>query len=116
MMDEIREAGVAALTGAGVGGIGGVARLIVLGVSGGLLQWVSSLAASGFMGALVYMVLLDNHPASGVFASPSVRLASAAIAAFVAKDLFAGLRNLSAEFAKDPIGLVRSIWQGLRGK
>lgn len=115
MTEEIQQLVQTAIIGAGLGGGGGIARAIIFG-AGGLGVLTSIIVSGGVLGCLVFLVLQGDHPTLGIIASPAARISVTVIAAFFALELFRGARVLANQFSTDPIGLVRSIWQGLRGK
>jgi len=115
MMEDLHQLGLTAMIGAGLGGAGGIARAIIFG-AGGLAFFFSIMCSAILLGAMVYMVLQGDHPTLGILASPAARICVTVIACFFAIELFKGFRVLANQFSTDPIGLVKSIWQGLRGK
>jgi len=115
MTDEVQALVQAAMVGCGLGGAGGVARLVIFG-AGGLGILVSILASGAVLGSMIFTVLQGDHPTLGVIASPAARASVTVIAAFFAIEIFKGLRVLANQFSTDPIGLIKSIWSGIRGK
>ncbi len=115
MQDEVKAAAEVAGAGAGIGGVSGLVRMIVLGQPGGLPAYVSILVASVFVGMLSGLVAssvsLDGGPLS-----EKMQWALIIVAGVIAKDLLTGLRTIGSEFATDPLALFLRIIKALRGK
>ena len=115
MTDDLQQLAQTALLGSGLGTAGGIARAIIFG-AGGLAIMCSLLAASILVGSIIYLLLYGDHPTLNVVSSPAAKISVTVVASFFGIEVFKGLRVLANQFSSDPIGLLKSIWNGIRGK
>ena len=95
--------------GAAIGLAVGILRGLIEQKYGGLWAWVGGLAAAVLVGVLVSLGLSDADM------SPTMKVAIACAAAFVADDVLRGLRALASMVGADPLGAARRILAALRG-
>lgn len=115
MSDELQQVATQAGTGGAIGGVAGIARMMIFGQPGGVAAWISSTVAGVVVGVGSWLVLLDTkawdfNPPEGV------KITACIVFAMFAKDLLMGLASLGSGFAQNPIGLVKSVWDAIRGK
>lgn len=115
MSDDLQQIATQAGTGGAIGGVSGLARMIIFGQPGGAAAWLSSTVAGVVVGVGSWLVLLDTK--SWEYDPPGgVKIAACIVFAMFAKDLLMGLSSLGSGFAQNPIGLVKSLWDAIRGK
>jgi hypothetical protein len=108
--EELKAAVETVATGAGVGTVGGVARMIFFGQEGSFLAHLSVTGMAAFIGILAGLL------ASSFAVSEKVQWAIILMAGFTARDLLTGLRAMGAEFAADPLALVMRVWRAIKGQ
>jgi len=115
MSDDLQQIVTQAGTGGTIGGAAGLARMIIFGQPGGIAAWISSTVAGIVVGVVSWLVMLDTH--TWDFNPPmGVKVTAAIVFAMFAKDILMGLSSLGSGFAQNPIGLVKSVWDAIRGK
>jgi hypothetical protein len=112
--DELKTAAEVAGTGAGIGGVTGVLRMVILGQPGGLPAYLSILAASVLVGMLAGL-MASSVAIEGAPLSERMQWAIIIVAGLVAKDFLTGLRAIGIEFASDPLALIIRIIKAIRG-
>ena len=115
MTSELKQAADVAATSAGIGGITGVVRMLVLGQPGGFVAYLSIMAASVGVGIFAGL-LASSITVEGSIMSEKMQWAIVIVSSLLAKDLMTGLRSLGSEFAADPVALLLRIIKALRGR
>ncbi len=115
MSDDLKAAAEVAGTGAGIGGVTGVIRMVALGQAGGWAAWFSITVASLLVGMLAGLCA-SSVSVDGAPMSEKMQWAIIIIAGLVAKDFLTGLRAIGDEFAHDPLALVLRIIRAIRGQ
>ena len=115
MSDDVRNAATAAGTGAGIGGVSGLLRMLLLNRSGGWAAYFSVLSASVLIGIVVGL-LATSITIEGQHLSIAMQWAAIIISSIVSNDLLTGLRALGTEFAADPLALLQRVVAAIRGR
>jgi hypothetical protein len=115
MNEEMRRAAEAAAAGGGLGAVSGIFRLVIFGQAGGILAYLSIIAAATVGGSVV-LLILSHVPYEDRPIPVGLQWAITIIASILAKDVLTGLRSMGDQFAVDPLALVQRVWRAIRGQ